>query len=74
MHEGYNSLLEAYSESGVGSSSDPRDGHMPTMRELDTLLLRNEQFERLVSGQESEIGEAPPAYRNYSEPTQAIVG
>ncbi|KAF7296100.1 Arrestin-C domain-containing protein [Mycena kentingensis (nom. inval.)] len=30
----------------------------------DTLLARNTLFERLVSGQESEGGEAPPAYVN----------
>src|SRR6202034_400847 len=30
--------------------------------ELDSLFHRNEQFERLISGQESEIDEASPAY------------
>ncbi|KIY45049.1 hypothetical protein FISHEDRAFT_67153 [Fistulina hepatica ATCC 64428] len=30
--------------------------------QLSSLYHRNEQFERLVSGQESEFGEAPPAY------------
>jgi hypothetical protein len=34
--------------------------------ETDTLLHRNEQFERLVSGQESETGEAPPAYTSFA--------
>ncbi|KAJ7209767.1 hypothetical protein GGX14DRAFT_535060 [Mycena pura] len=35
---------------------------MPSPRSEDTLFARNTLFERLVSGQESELGEAPPAY------------
>jgi hypothetical protein len=35
---------------------------MTSLRRVDSLYDRNTQFERLVSGQESEIGEAPPAY------------
>jgi hypothetical protein len=35
---------------------------MPTLPELDLLFHRNERFEQLISGRESEIGEAPPAY------------
>jgi len=34
----------------------------PSVRTLTTLLDRNCQFERLMSGQESEVGEAPPSY------------
>ncbi|KDQ50864.1 hypothetical protein JAAARDRAFT_41651 [Jaapia argillacea MUCL 33604] len=30
----------------------------------DSLFERNNQFERLIAGQESEIGEAPPAYED----------
>jgi hypothetical protein len=37
-------------------------------READALLHQNELFERLMSGQESEAGEAPPAYEGYSIP------
>lgn len=35
---------------------------VPNARVGDTLLGRNSQFERLVSGQETESGEAPPRY------------
>jgi hypothetical protein len=30
----------------------------------DSLYAQNTQFERLVSGQESEVGEAPPSYNS----------
>src|ERR1700722_1750742 len=52
-------------EPATSSTSGHRShNHMLTVPELDTLFHRNELFERLVSGQESEIGEAPPAYRS----------
>lgn len=37
---------------------------MPTLRHnnADSMLNTNSQFERLISGQETEMGEAPPAY------------
>ncbi|KAJ7188705.1 hypothetical protein C8R46DRAFT_1157632 [Mycena filopes] len=44
------------------AETSPLAGAMPSLRGPDTLLARNRQFERLVSGQESELGEAPPAY------------
>lgn len=34
----------------------------PPARRLESLLERSAHFERLVSGQESEAGEAPPTY------------
>ncbi|KII95641.1 hypothetical protein PLICRDRAFT_129539 [Plicaturopsis crispa FD-325 SS-3] len=37
---------------------------MPSLRSIDSLFNRNTQFERLVSGLESEAGEAPPAYES----------
>jgi hypothetical protein len=37
-------------------------------QEADELLHQNELFERLMSGQESEAGEAPPAYKGFSVP------
>lgn len=45
-------------------SQHPPDGIFPvsTRGGDPSLFDRNNQFERLVSGQESEIGEAPPSY------------
>jgi len=40
-------------------------------RRRDSLYDRNTQYERLVSGQESEVGEAPPAYDVVTTPTVA---
>ncbi|KIY46033.1 hypothetical protein FISHEDRAFT_47966 [Fistulina hepatica ATCC 64428] len=40
---------------------------MPSLRgaELGTIYNRNVLFERLMAGQESEVGEAPPAYEHH---------
>jgi len=43
-------------------SSPINQATMPSLRNRDSLYERSTQFERLISGQESEIGEAPPAY------------
>ena len=34
--------------------------------ELESLFEQNVRFERLVSGQESEVGQSPPAYDSLS--------
>ncbi|KAJ7018359.1 hypothetical protein C8F04DRAFT_167052 [Mycena alexandri] len=44
------------------AETSPIPGAMPSLRGTDSLFARNALFERLVSGQESELGEAPPAY------------
>jgi hypothetical protein len=46
----------------TAESSPINPSTMPSLRQLDSLYNRNSQFERLMSGQESERGEAPPAY------------
>jgi hypothetical protein len=35
---------------------------MPSLRRDDSQFSHSSQYERLISGQESEIGEAPPTY------------
>lgn len=35
---------------------------MPSLRQDDSLFRQSRQYERLISGQESEMGEAPPTY------------
>jgi hypothetical protein len=61
-------LHDSLSHSIINNNNNNSEPHhlgsptMPTLPELDSLFHRNEQFERLISGQESEIGEAPPAY------------
>lgn len=35
---------------------------MPSLRQDDSLFQQSRQYERLISGQESEMGEAPPKY------------
>jgi len=42
-------------------SSNPQNHHLPSVY-TETMLQSSSLFERLVSGQESETGEAPPAY------------
>ncbi|KAJ7686591.1 hypothetical protein B0H17DRAFT_1072044 [Mycena rosella] len=44
------------------AETSPMHPAMPSLRSADTLFARNALFERLMSGQESELGEAPPAY------------
>lgn len=46
----------------TAESSPVNHSLLPSLRQLDSLYYRNSQFERLVSGQESERGDAPPAY------------
>ncbi|KAJ7099559.1 hypothetical protein B0H15DRAFT_944962 [Mycena belliarum] len=48
--------------SGSGVEPSPAQSVMHSPHPADTLFARNTLFERLVSGQESELGEAPPAY------------
>ncbi|KAJ6631582.1 hypothetical protein B0H10DRAFT_1772333 [Mycena sp. CBHHK59/15] len=48
--------------SASAAETSPVHATMPSLRNVDSLFARNTQFERLVSGQESELGEAPPAY------------
>ncbi|KAJ7169068.1 hypothetical protein C8R43DRAFT_982144 [Mycena crocata] len=49
--------------SASAAEGSPVNAAMPSLRVVpDTLYARNALFERLVSGQESELGEAPPAY------------
>ncbi|EGN91882.1 hypothetical protein SERLA73DRAFT_80061 [Serpula lacrymans var. lacrymans S7.3] len=49
---------------------------MPSLRNgidnTDTLANRNIQYERLISGQESEMGDAPPAYENVVQQGRAV--
>ncbi|KAJ6593454.1 hypothetical protein B0H19DRAFT_921152 [Mycena capillaripes] len=46
------------------AETSPVHAAMPSLHAVaaDSLFARNTLFERLVSGQESELGEAPPAY------------
>ncbi|KAJ7125134.1 hypothetical protein C8R44DRAFT_830961 [Mycena epipterygia] len=44
------------------AEASPMHSVLPSPHATDTLFARNALFERLVSGQESEVGEAPPAY------------
>jgi hypothetical protein len=44
------------------NSNRAADPGRPAPPRRDSLLERNTQFERLISGQESELGEAPPSY------------
>jgi hypothetical protein len=56
----------------VGISADPGFQNIrpcgstmgPRRSQHDSLYAQNTQFERLVSGQESEVGEAPPSYNS----------
>lgn len=53
--------------SAPDGTSSPTGAETPTanqtlLRGADSLLGRNVQFERLVSGQEAETGEPPPSY------------
>ncbi|KAJ7502991.1 hypothetical protein B0H11DRAFT_1711405 [Mycena galericulata] len=53
------------STDSAASAAETRPLHatMPSLRNTeDTFSARNALFERLMSGQESEVGEAPPAY------------
>jgi len=51
------------SDSSVSmAETSPVNSGMPSLRQRDTVYDRNARYERLVSGQESEIGEVPPAY------------
>jgi arrestin-related trafficking adapter 3/6 len=45
------------------STVDSNPFHHLTLQRGDSLYDLNTQFERLVSGQESELGEAPPTYK-----------
>ncbi|KAJ7496893.1 hypothetical protein FB451DRAFT_1018588 [Mycena latifolia] len=48
--------------SADSTASAEEQNFTPSPRPTDTLFARNTLFERLVSGQESELGEAPPVY------------
>ncbi|KAK7472450.1 hypothetical protein VKT23_000565 [Stygiomarasmius scandens] len=54
--------LSSDSSRASNAETSPLHQNMTSLRNRDNLILRNSQFERLVSGQESELGEAPPAY------------
>ncbi|TFK50963.1 hypothetical protein OE88DRAFT_1645213 [Heliocybe sulcata] len=51
------------SDSSEGESRPPPIDHSPSPSRGDTLVERSRRFERLVAGQESEMGEAPPPYQ-----------
>ncbi|KAJ7072695.1 hypothetical protein C8F01DRAFT_972326 [Mycena amicta] len=57
-------MLSHHSSDSTVSAAETSPIHhaMPSLHGADTLFARNTLFERLVSGQESEVGEAPPAY------------
>ncbi|KAF7315110.1 Arrestin-C domain-containing protein [Mycena indigotica] len=62
-HRHTNGLLERIlTRSSSDSTASAVETHQVHHPEADTLFARNIQFERLVAGQESEVGEAPPAY------------
>ncbi|KAG5652841.1 hypothetical protein H0H81_003403 [Sphagnurus paluster] len=51
------------SDSGASAAeTSPINGTMPSLRTGESLYDQNTQYERLISGQESEMGEAPPTY------------
>lgn len=56
------SRLSTDSSTSLTGDSPLRPGMRSLQRTNQELYNRNEQFERLVAGQESESGEAPPAY------------
>ncbi|KAF7351103.1 Arrestin-C domain-containing protein [Mycena sanguinolenta] len=49
-------------DSASAAETSPVHATMPSLHPADTLFARNTLFEHLVSGQENELGEAPPAY------------
>ncbi|KAF8178663.1 hypothetical protein K438DRAFT_1726306 [Mycena galopus ATCC 62051] len=50
-------------DSASAAETSPIHAAMPSLHHpSDTLFARNTLFEQLVSGQENELGEAPPAY------------
>ncbi|KAJ7272081.1 hypothetical protein B0H12DRAFT_678268 [Mycena haematopus] len=49
-------------DSASAAETSPVHAPIPSLRPADTLFARNTRFEHLVSGQENELGEAPPAY------------
>ncbi|OBZ69941.1 hypothetical protein A0H81_10403 [Grifola frondosa] len=69
------SLLSAESASSAEHSPTASVFTSPLSRQ-DSLLDRTELFERLIAGQESEVGEAPPSYNAVVEarpaPTNAL--
>ncbi|KAJ7647686.1 hypothetical protein FB45DRAFT_206215 [Roridomyces roridus] len=56
--------LTHHSSDSAASAAEtsPVHGGMPSLQGSDTLFARNSLFERLMAGQVSELGEAPPAY------------
>ena len=62
------SLAQAIGKSTVpliyplGDGSDSRQTHNPHSEYTRSIVRSSSLFERLVSGQESETGEAPPSY------------
>lgn len=61
-YTGRPTLSPASSESVVVTN-----GRLP-LPHFDSMLTGSSQFERLVAGQESEIGEAPPSYEEVTAP------
>ncbi|KAF7362264.1 Arrestin-C domain-containing protein [Mycena venus] len=58
-------LITRHSTDSTASAAETSPVHatMPSLHHpTDTLFARNTLFEHLVSGQENELGEAPPAY------------
>ncbi|KAF8070739.1 hypothetical protein FPV67DRAFT_1041012 [Lyophyllum atratum] len=56
------SRQSADSFASAAETSPVSPGMMPSLRSDDSLYSRSNQYERLISGQESEMGEAPPTY------------
>ncbi|KAJ7270032.1 hypothetical protein B0H12DRAFT_1094114, partial [Mycena haematopus] len=56
-------ITRTSTDSASAAETSPVHATMPSLHHTaDTLFARNTIFEHLVSGQENELGEAPPAY------------
>jgi hypothetical protein len=76
QHDTSHTASHGHSRSMSAAGVEPQyhHSHGPSLgqAETDTLMHRNALFERLVSGQESEIGEAPPAYGSLERSTDSM--
>jgi hypothetical protein len=59
-------LDRVVSSDSATSSAENRSTERHSELPVQTLVGRSTQYERLVSGMESEVGEAPPAYESIS--------
>ncbi|THV05159.1 hypothetical protein K435DRAFT_961538 [Dendrothele bispora CBS 962.96] len=66
--------LSSDSSQVSNAETSPLHNNMTSLRNRDNLILRNSQFERLVSGQESELGESPPPYEKEIPPNSFKIG